>query len=152
MRSVALALLGVLTLVGCSCEYDNETVEAQPPVTGPWLGQQPPGAEPTLFLATALPERDTAWTPDGRQLFYSLYERHQGVILTRSEGHEGWSEPEFAPFSGEYSDLEPFITHDGAWLYFISKRPPAGETEPGEWDMWRVPRTDTGWGDPERLL
>ena len=46
MRVAALALLGVLSLVGCSCDGDEETVEALAPVTGPWLGQQPPGTEP----------------------------------------------------------------------------------------------------------
>ena len=148
---VTLTLISVLALTGCSCDDDLEIVEAAAPLTGPWLGQEPPGAEPSLFLATALAERDTTWTPDGQQLFYSIYERQRGTILSRSEGAEGWSAPEFAGFSGEYSDLEPFITHDGAWLYFISKRPLAGETEPGEWDLWRAPRTETGWGEPEVL-
>ena len=141
----------MLTLIGCSCDDDVEIVAGAAPPIGPWLGQQPPGAAPALFLATALAERDTAWTPDGKQLFYSIYERQRGAILSRSEGLEGWSAPEFAGFSGEYSDLEPFITHDGAWLYFVSKRPLPGETEPGEWDIWRIPRTDDGWGDPEIL-
>jgi hypothetical protein len=56
MRFAALALLGAMLLVGCSCEYYEEIVEAEVPVTGPWLGQEPPGATPSLFLATALIE------------------------------------------------------------------------------------------------
>ena len=148
---VTLTLIGLCSLIGCLCDDDVEIAEAAVPLTGPWIGQQPPGAEPSLFLATALAERDTTWTPDGRQLFYSIYERQRGTILSRSEGLEGWSAPEFAGFSGEYSDLEPFITHDGAWLYFVSKRPLPVETEPGEWDMWRVPRSADGWGEPEIL-
>jgi len=151
MRGVVPALVGVIALVGCSSGYDEETVEPVVPVTGPYLGQQPPGDTPELFLATALAERDTAWSPDGKQLFYSVFERGRGTILTRTEGPEGWSDPEFAPFSGEFSDLEPFITADGAWLYFISKRPRPGETEPGEWDIWRIPRSGDGWGEPEIL-
>jgi Tol biopolymer transport system component len=151
MRVVVLVLVGVLAVVGCSSESDEEVIEARTPVVGPWLGQQPPGATPSPFLATALAERDTAWSPDGKQLFYSIFERQRGTILTRSEGAEGWSDPEFAPFSGEFSELEPFITHDGAWLYFISKRPRPGETEAGEWDMWRIPRTAEGLGEPEIL-
>jgi len=151
MRFAALALLGALLLVGCSCEYDEEIVEAEVPVTGPWLGQEPPDTMPSLFLATALAERDTAWTPDGKQLVYSLWERNRGVILTRSEGLSGWSAPEFASFSGEYSDLEPFITSDGAWLYYISKRPLPGETDSGDWNLWRIPSAGEGWGRPEPL-
>ena len=42
--------------------------------------------------------------------------------LLRAEGPAGWSEPAFAPFSlPRYPELEPFITADGQWLYFISK-------------------------------
>lgn len=151
MRAVALAVIGVLALVGCSCECDDETVEMAAPATGPYLGRQPPGATPSPFIATVLAERDTAWTPDGKQLFYSVFERGRGVILTRAESRDGWSDPEIAGFSGEFSELEPFVTGDGAWLYFISKRPRPGEAEPGEWDIWRLPRTVDGWGEPEIL-
>jgi len=152
MRVAALALLGVFALVGCSCDGDEEIAEAPVPVTGPWLGQEPPGAKPTLFLATALGERDTAWTPDGAELFYSMWERSHGYLLTRTEGADGWSEPEFASFaSPEYPELEPFITSEGAWLYFISKRPLPDGAEPEKFNLWRVPRTDAGWGSPEPL-
>lgn len=151
MRVVALVMLGALLLIGCSCEREEEIVEIEIPAQGPYFGRQAPGNTPELFLATALAERDTTWSPDGKQLFYSILERQRGTILTRSEGPEGWSNPDFAVFSGKYSELEPFITADGDWLYFISKRPRPGETEPGEWDIWRLPRTGTGWGEPEIL-
>ena len=107
MRHVgAFALLLVLALVGCSCDGNEETVEAVAPVTGPWLGQQPPGTTPELFLATAMGERDTAFTPDGTELFFSMWERRHGYILTRTDGPDGWSEPEFASFSSpEFPEL-----------------------------------------------
>jgi len=151
MRAVALVLVGGLALVGCSCGCDEETIEVAAPAAGPYLGLEPPGTSPELFCATALAERDTAWSPDGTQLFYSVFERGRGTILTRTEGPDGWSEPEIAAFSGEFSELEPFITSDGAWLYFVSKRPRPGESEPGEWDIWRLPRSADGWGEPEIL-
>jgi len=153
MRSaIALALIGVFSLIGCSCQDEVERVEAAAPPTGPWLGQQPPGTTPTLFLASALAERDTAWTPDGTELFFSMWERRHGYLLTRTEGPDGWSEPEFASFSSpEHPELEPFITADGAWLYFISKRPLSDGAEAAKFNLWRVPRTDIGWGTPEIL-
>lgn len=153
MRHVgAFALLLVLALVGCSCDGNEETVEAVAPVTGPWLGQQPPGTTPELFLATAMGERDTAFTPDGTELFFSMWERRHGYILTRTDGPDGWSEPEFASFSSpEFPELEPFVTSDGAWLYFISKRPLPDGAEPEKFDLWRVPRVDGGWGSPAPL-
>mgnify|MGYP001822770868 FL=1 len=152
MRLVALALIGVLSIAGCSCECDEEIVEQAAPVNGPYLGQQPPGETPELFLATGLGERDTTFTSDGSELYYSMWERRHGYLLTRTDGPDGWSEPEFAPFaSPAYPELEPFITADGTWLYFISKRPLPDGGEPESFNLWRVPRADGGWGAPELL-
>jgi len=149
---VTLSLVGLCSLVGCSCDDKVEVVEAAVPLTGSWLGREPPGAEPSLFLATALAERDTAWTPDGNQFYYSMWERRHGYIMARTQGPEGWSDPEFASFSSpEYPELEPFITHDGAWLYFISKRPHPDGTRVEKFDLWRVPRIESGWGTPVLL-
>jgi len=146
MRVVAVVLALTSLLIGCAEQPGMEVA-----TTGPWLGQQPPGDTPELFLATALAERDTAWTPDGRELYHSVLEQRRGFIVRRVLGDGGWSEPEFAPFSGEHADLEPFISADGDWLYFVSERPLPGETEAGDWNIWRVPRIGAGWGEPEAL-
>ena len=137
MRSaVALILTGVFLMIGCACDEEIETVEAPPPITGPYLGRQPPGTEPTLFLATVLGERDTAWTPDGSELYYSMWERSHGYLLTRIEGANGWSEPAFASFaSPEHPELEPFVTSNGTWIYFISKRPLPDGAEPEKFNL-----------------
>ena len=136
MRGAVLVLVGLVALTGCCCEEKEEVVEVVPAPTGPHLGQEPPGTTPELFLATGMGERDTAITPDGEQLFYSMWERNHGYLVTRTEGPEGWSEPGFAPFSSpEHSELEPFVTADGEWLYFISKRPLPDGTEPEKYDL-----------------
>jgi hypothetical protein len=137
--------------VGCAPPPVDRADAPAPGEVGPWLGQAPPGAEPALFLATALAERDTAWTPDGTRLYHSLWERGRGVIVVRSSGPEGWAAPELASFTGAHSDLEPFVTANGGWLYFISKRPLPGEPEAGDWNIWRMPRVADGFGDPEPL-
>lgn len=153
MRSaLALVFIGVFLMIGCACEDEVQTIEAPPRVTGAYLGQQLPGSTPGLFLATAMGERDTALTPDGAELYFSMWERRHGYLLTRSEGPDGWSDTEFARFaSPAYPELEPFITSDGAWLYFISKRPLPDGTEPEKFNLWRVPRVGEGWGEPEIL-
>jgi Tol biopolymer transport system component len=97
-------------------------------------------------------ERDTALTQDGTELYFSMWERRHGYLLTRTEGPDGWSEPEFASFSQpQHSELEPFITPDGSWLYFISQRPAPDGTVSEKFDLWRVPRVDGGWGNAELL-
>lgn len=152
MRRTAVVLVGLFVLIGCCCERGEEVAELAPAPTGPYLGQQPPGTTPELFCATGLGERDTAITPDGGELFFSVWERGQGYLLHRADGPDGWSAPEIADFaSASHSALEPFVTADGVWLYFISNRPQPDGTEPEHFDLWRVPKTEAGWGEPELL-
>lgn len=55
-----------------------------------------------------------------------------------------------APFSGEYSDADPFITADGAKLYFISNRPVPSKSTP-DLDIWVMQKNASGWDEPKNL-
>ena len=122
---------------------------------GPYLGLEPPGDEPVLFapgiVSTGLDQRDTAWGPDGKELYWTVWGAGRGTIVRMTQHGATWSGPEVAPFSGAYSDLEPFITPDGARLFFASRRP----LEPGgaekDWDLWVMEREGDGWGEPHNL-
>src|SRR4029079_9052859 len=61
-----------------------------------------------------------------------------------------WTMPEVAPFSGRYSDADPFITADGKKFYFISRRPAPGKTS-RDLDIWVMDKTETGWSEPRNL-
>ncbi len=151
MRVLPPVIFAACLSLGC-----QPAPTSAPPVrTGPYLGEQPPAAQPAIFapglVSTNLDQRDTSWTPEGDQLFYSIWARNRGTIVTVRRTGEAWGQPEIAPFSGAHSDLEPFVTADGSALYFISKRP----LEPGggekDWDIWVVHRTESGWGEPSNL-
>ena len=43
--------------------------------------------------------------------------------MVMKERNEGWSKPRIAPFSGDYSEVDMFITHDGKKMFYVSKRP-----------------------------
>lgn len=122
---------------------------------GPFLGQPLPGEVPQPFAVDLLggpyDVRDTAWTPDGDRLFFTVWGRGRGTIVTVARGESGWGEPEIAPFSGRYSDLETFVSPAGEELLFASKRPLDAGGEEKDWDLWTVRRTATGWGEPANL-
>lgn len=46
-----------------------------------------------------------------------------------------------------HNEQSPRLSPEGAWLYFASDRP-GGE---GGLDLWRAPRTSSGWGEAENL-
>jgi hypothetical protein len=58
-----------------------------------------------------------------------------------------------AGFSGDYRDLEPFLSPDGLRLYFASNRPVEDGGPAKDFDIWYVERErmDGAWGDPVNL-
>jgi hypothetical protein len=104
-----------------------------------------------------------AFTPDGRTVFFTRANSSQSTIVFSHLSRGTWSEPQIAPFSGEWRDLEATMAPDGSYLIFVSNRPASsaeksldgfydGAARPaGGGNLWRVDRTARGWGEPHRL-
>ncbi|MGH9908251.1 MAG: hypothetical protein ACRD8U_22020, partial [Pyrinomonadaceae bacterium] len=121
----------------------------------PYTASQPL-SEPTVFAAGVVSTGDfdshPAFTPDGKTLYFLRSTPNWTlwtIIVSRFEKGR-WQTPETAPFSGQYSDADPFITSDGSRLYFISNRPAPGKTKP-DLDIWVMERTATGWSEPKNV-
>lgn len=118
--------------------------------------QQPAPEPPALFqpgsICTGEYESHPSFSPDGATLYFLKSTPDFGfwtiVVSTLRNGQ--WTRPEVAPFSGRYSDADPFLSPDGRLLLFISARPHAGNAD-GNLDLWAVDRTDQGWGEPRPL-
>ncbi|MEL7533538.1 MAG: hypothetical protein AAFN10_19645 [Bacteroidota bacterium] len=97
--------------------------------------------------------RDLAISPEGDLRLFTLttFRSVFSAIVLQSRTTNGWSDPEIAPFSGQYRDLEPFFSPDGTYLYFASTRPLEDGGEAGPVNMWRVKRTGDEWEVPENL-
>ncbi|MBN1639526.1 MAG: PD40 domain-containing protein [Ignavibacteriales bacterium] len=122
---------------------------------GPYLGQTNSSKIPKLFteyfINTNLYERDATFSKDGKEFFYSIFlPSGKGVIITTKEIDGKWITPEVASFSGNYSDIEPFISEDGKKLYFVSNRPLTGG-EPKDYDIWFVEKEGDIWEPPYNL-
>jgi hypothetical protein len=135
-----------------------------PRLTGDYLGQAPPGAEPQLFapgiVSTGMYVRDIAMTPDGDELYYGLALGNFTVIMQTKRVDGAWTKPEVAPFSADptHFSFEPHISPDGQRFFFLSTRPRDGSAMPddqrGQWvneDIWVMDRIADGWSDPYNL-
>ncbi|MCF7560221.1 hypothetical protein L3X39_06180 [Sabulilitoribacter multivorans] len=100
--------------------------------------------------------RDIAISPNGNEVMFtaqSVMGNLSAIIHIKKE-NDTWLKPEVASFSGQHFDLEPFFSHDGLTLFFVSTRPlDSSSTEPKDFDIWYVKRTDldANWSEPTNM-
>jgi Tol biopolymer transport system component len=110
-------------------------------LTGPYLGQDPPGLEPEVFAPGIVSTRGNleyscSFTPDGREMYFNRGGRIMVCYLTE----EGWTAPEMPAFAREHGGFEVHITPDGRRLFFNHGR-----------DIWVMEKNGDGWGEPVTL-
>jgi len=124
--------------------------------------------EPQLFAENAISTSDDeshpAFTPDGKTFYFLKNDpsfNHWTIVVSHEQDGK-WIKPEVAPFSGQFSDADPFITLDGEQMFFISTRPVNGKTKE-DTDIWMLKKSDNGpgasanpeagagWSEPEHL-
>jgi len=129
-----------------------------PKLTGPCLGQKPPGLTPEIF-APGVVSKDgiqmkLTMTANGSEILYTERDpaTNAASFIIRSRAGESWSEPLVLPYSKEYTDIEPSLSPDGMRILFVSNRPASGEGEPGKIpDIWMAEKITDQWGRPVRL-
>ncbi len=127
-------------------------------ISGPYLGQKPPGLTPEIFapgiVCCGMMERDVAITADGSEIYFGVSFGNVVTIMWTRLWQGRWSEPEVAPFATDanYFHFEPALSADGKRIFFLSNRPGKGqEAKPG-WayeGIWAANRRPDGsWGEP----
>ena len=126
-----------------------------PALKGPYLGQKPPGMTPEVFapglISTDKIEFGNAFSPDGGEFYFTRFigEKKTAAILSMKMTDNRWGKLQIAPFSGEYSDVDPIFFGDGKKLCYSSNRPLGSDREPkSDYDIWIVSRTESGWSEP----
>jgi Tol biopolymer transport system component len=128
-----------------------------PLLSGPYLGQESPGENPGIFalgiVCTGRYVLNAVFFPDLKEFYFSTMDSDKNYTILQMREIEGrWTRPRIAPFSGNFSDADPFITPDGKNLLFPSDRPlsEGGDRADG-YNIWVVDRTGSGWTDPRPL-
>jgi hypothetical protein len=150
-------LILVFVLVIAACCQQQKT--GFPIISGPYLGQTPPGTKPVVFapgiVSTGLYTRDIAISKDGAEIYFCISDATSTAILVTKLVNNRWTEPVIAPFSGKgFFDFEPHISPDGNKFFFLSGRPPEGKEPKAGWfyqKIWMMNRTDTGWSEPQMV-
>jgi len=149
-----IILLVVLSQVVCSQTSNNAQKYYS---KGSYFGQKLPGITPIIFapdfISTDKNEVNSVFTPDGKEFYFSRFDPGKGyTIMVTKEYSSGWSQPEVAPFSGSYSEVDMFISPDGKKLFYLSKRPIKDSgPSPRGYQIWVMERKGTDWVNPKHL-
>lgn len=103
-------------------------------------------------ISTPLVERDFAISPTGDEIIFTRgdYRQNYRCLFRMVRQGKKWSALEILPFSGEFQDIEPFISPDGDLLYFSSNRPLYAESA-GDYNIWVAERQGAQWVNPRAL-
>lgn len=145
IAAVFLSILGVVNSASAQAPMPNATLFA-------------PNVISTEFMETS-----AAFTPDGKKVYFtrSDVQFSDNTIMESTLKNGRWTEPVVASFSGVRRDSEPFVSHDGTKLFFVSNRPARegekplvatsnGRSFPGA-NIWYVSKKGDAWGEAVRV-
>lgn len=146
-------------LFGTACIAPTEATPVDATSTGPSLVRVTAGSTPEIFSPGVISDANEQWritfSPDGKTAYFAESPEffpftRQATIYVSRLVDGAWTAPVVAPFSGVYSDIDPFLSPNGQRLYFSSIRPVDGVLR-GDIDLWMVERTADGWSEPVNL-
>jgi Tol biopolymer transport system component len=130
-----------------------------PALTGPYLGQKPPGLTPEIFVpgiisTENLGEAGSSFTKNGEMFLFNRRippEEHKTIYFSQ-EKNGFWTKPSPVPFNSPYADWDFHFAPDGKTMYFSSKRPVDKENTPSKHaNIWVTELVDSRWKEPRML-
>jgi hypothetical protein len=125
-----------------------------PVLTGPYLGQKPPGMTPEIFApgivsSSEALEYGMAFTPDGREIYFN---RSGTGVMVCALTDSGWTAPIKAPFLEKCKGGAVHIMYDGKRL-LLNRYPEAHGLKNGApGGIWSLLKKDADWGNPIFLI
>ncbi len=151
---IQILVISIITLMG----FNQTNAQAVFPILkGDYLGQPLPTNKPAVFapeiISTGMYERDLAITPNGNEIYYSLFQGDWNTIMMTKRIDGVWQEPVVAPFARDtmFFFAEPALSIDGNKIFFLSTKPRANEKAKPGWNnqnIWVAERQANGsWGE-----
>ena len=121
-----------------------------PQLTGPYLGQQPPGYRPERFAPDIVNDdvhTAAVFSPDGQEVYWRPMDEDIEDILFMHREENGWTPAQVVPFASRFFDTDdPCFSADGEKLFFTSWRPIRWyKLFNNKERIWYVERTAHGW-------
>jgi len=128
-----------------------------PVLKGPYLGQKPPEIKPEIFAPEVFLIYKNAYSsvfsPCGNEFYFAMFDsdKNTSSIFCMKKVNNIWKKPIKVSFTSDYTDHNMCLSADGFRMFFRSKRPLPGSSEPPKdrHYLWYVIRTSNGWSAPK---
>jgi hypothetical protein len=149
-----LVLLLIVSISSCKKNEVKKTEITQSEIKTEQKEGVQPFAEHIFSQYTNV--RDFTMSTDKNEAYFTLQSpaRELSVIMMMKKKNNIWQKPQISSFSGQYSDLEPFLSPDNLKLYFVSNRPIFKDsTNTKDMDIWYVERQTKNsiWSEPKNI-
>jgi len=156
-KAVFIFNLLVLTATNCLSQQSEF-----PKLTGPYLGQEPPGDTPEIFAKNIIAKNCPihgcpVFTPDGKEIYWApmnsegCEEKTDEILFMKME-NDLWTGPEVVSFSSAFFDSDdPCMSPDGKRVYFNTHRPSGLLSFDFDEKIMYVERDGNGWSYPENI-
>ena len=155
-----ISVIAVLMLIMILAPVAGAQQANSPVMTGPYLGQKPPGTYPEVFgpgvisVDANFEHSAVVFSPDGTEVLWctnvDFYTEKRIVgnlrLYTMKMENGKWTVPHPVPFAEDIRVERPVFSPDGNSLYFEAHKNPGSEDD---MDIFVVHRTSGGWSDPE---
>ncbi len=154
LANTAISFFLMIAAAGAP-SFGRQSQAAFPKLTGPYLGQKPPGDKAELFSPGVVSSEyfehsSPVFTADLKEIYWStiIDENNETVarpIFFMRMINGAWTKPEVPSFARKFACSEnPFISPDGKRLYFHASPTLRPETA----KIYSVERIGEGWGEP----
>lgn len=156
MKIIILPFFAILLQISIA---NSQTSQNELPVLrGPYLGQIPPVNKSQLFapgfVSTQFGELNSVFSADGKEFYFSrrsIPGIPSAIMVTRLINNE-WTKPSPVDFSGNFNDVDLFLTPDGKSMIYCSGRiVNEGNMVRMNNDFWISVRIGDKWGEPARF-
>ena len=174
-KVVQYGIILIISFLLISCSQKTESLSSAQPgyktefsqLSGPYLGQTPPGNESEMFAPGLLTaegnDSNIVFSPNGKEFCVSISTsgnrllvepcgvfRKGFMMISRMEnGH--WTDPKEFIFSSDRKDHYPFFSPDGQKLFFNSNRNVVTPGKKSDCGIWYVERVPGGWSEPKEI-